>query len=140
MSVTKKHELFSELYAPVPLIAILVFALNNFYLKAHYESIFIGKISDITVCLFLPFLIAGVLDLVSYLTHRSRLVISCTITAGILISINSSVFIADRFDGGINAVLGVVGMQSSPTVVDPYDLVSLPVLVFAYWYGIRRGG
>lgn len=54
-----------ELLAPLPLGAMLLFGLNNFVLEAVDGNWITGKLSRVTACFFIPFLLSAARGLAS---------------------------------------------------------------------------
>jgi len=44
-------------------MTVLLFAVNNFYLKLKFANWFTGKISDFAVCIFMPLFISAIINL-----------------------------------------------------------------------------
>lgn len=125
------------------LVAVFIFALNNLVLKWEFHNWLTGKLSDFMACFFLPLLISGILGLFSnssftQQSFKGRLLAGSVITAVCF----SSVKIFDTPSLWMNEVfsylLKLVSNSSSINRVDPTDLIALPVIFLAYFYGISQ--
>jgi hypothetical protein len=131
----------SEFFAPVPLVAVVIFAVNNWLLKARYPSWITGKLSDVTACFFLPLLISAFLDLATRrrLRRRTRLVLGAVSTIVIFSSVKLSQSASDAMTSAINTINGHIGIPRTHNQVDPTDLIALPFVAIAVMSGNRAG-
>jgi hypothetical protein len=70
-----------EFFAPWPLCAVALLALNDRLLKATFHNDITGKLSDIAVCFFMPLLLSAILGLVALGAHRFRIAAGAAVTA-----------------------------------------------------------
>lgn len=111
-------------------ISILLLILNDHFLKFHYPGFVTGKLSDFSGLYFFPYLIALLLSLISGdQMEKHRL--------GILAVIGSAVFFTGIktlpwFNNLVEAILDVLHGGSSVIILDPTDLVALPVLILSW--------
>ncbi|HUH01336.1 MAG TPA: hypothetical protein VML75_05030 [Kofleriaceae bacterium] len=135
-----------ELLHPVPLGALLVLLLNDHVLKARaggagIDAVITGKLSDLAGLLFFPLLLTAALDLllmllarmgapVDFSLRRWKLALACGGTAGLFVAIKLSAPAAETVVEALRH-LGV----AARIVVDPTDLLALPMIALAYWLG-----
>ena len=61
-----------EFFSALPLAAVALFALNNGVLKRAWPGLITGKLSDVTICFFLPLFLSALLERVSRLAVATR--------------------------------------------------------------------
>ncbi len=110
---------------PLALLAILLVALNDFLLKPLAPSWLTGKLSDLGMLVFLPLLLAGLLELA--LPRWGAAALSFGIVAGAFVLLKA---------GPVTA--GWLGFLPLRSIADPTDLLALPALAGAFWLW-RRG-
>ena len=129
-----------EFFAPLPLLSVALFALNNALLKQACPGFLTGKLSDITACFFLPLFVSALLELATWRTMKPGV----RIAAGV--SITALIFVPVKLDDGASRLLtrlvdslGVpLGFPASTSIADPTDLLALPFLGLAVWFVARR--
>jgi hypothetical protein len=138
-----------EFLHPVPLLALVMLAVNDHVLKGSgwLPAPITGKLSDAAGFVFFPLLCTAALDTALWAAARLgapvdfslrwwKLWLSLALTAGLMASIKLSA----AASSAVADLLGAVGFESV-IVVDPSDLATLPAVVIAYWVGrseIRR--
>lgn len=125
-----------EFFAPLPLAAVAVLALNDHVLKFKYPGLVTGKLSDIAGCFVLPLFLSALLALVTKASTRERLHVSAAFTFLFFTAIKSSQPAADLTCSALDAV----GPGCARIIADPNDLIALPFIALAVWYGARRPG
>ena len=127
-SQTESNELrrrgFGALTHPVAVGALIVLVVNDHVLKEAFGSAITGKLSDIAGAIFVPLLVAVVLE--RYVARSIE--IGMAITAIVLGAIN----LIPAADGLFEACLGVLWPGSTNTL-DPTDLVAIPAVGVSYW-------
>jgi hypothetical protein len=114
---------------PVTLLGIVVLAVNDHLLKAHYPGLLTGKLSDLAGLVVAPPLLA--LALVPVVPRRSPVLAAraaLTLTAACFTAVKASA-------AGAQAASAVWEVVSGPSVVlaDRTDLVALPAVGLAGW-------
>lgn len=118
-----------------PLLAVAVFALNNFWLKGTYPGWVTGKLSDVCLCFFFPLYLAWML---SECGARSwslarRLRWGASITVGALVVVKAS----DTGSQLLNAMVATITAGSpfhfANNHADATDLLALPMV----WLALR---
>lgn len=143
MSATTSPRLaLAELYAPLPLFAVAVMAVNDNFLKVAFHNEITGKLSDFAVCIVLPLYLAAVLGLVlPQLGRRARLGIGAGITVALYSALELSPRAIEVFCAANAWVARLLGLEGRyGLTADVTDLLALPFVGLAYWYGVRRPG
>ena len=142
MRVSTRSERFpellpgDELLAPLPLGAMFLFGLNNWVLKATYGNWITGKLSDVTACFFVPFLISAVLgSLGSPQSVLRRVQIGAVVTAIVMTLVKTSTTASLILDSVLAVALPAT--LEGTNVVDPTDLIALPFCALAVVYATR---
>jgi hypothetical protein len=134
----------SELLAPVPLLAALVLAGNDWLLKPSAAPGWLtGKLSDVAGLAVAPLIATAIGDLVLYAAFRLGARVDFTLRAWKLaaaIALVGAVFAATKLSpaaaGAVAAALAALTGRAV-IVVDPTDLATLPALAVAAWQGRR---
>ncbi|MEW5852192.1 MAG: hypothetical protein AB2A00_25610 [Myxococcota bacterium] len=127
-----------EFFAPATLIAVLVMAVNDHWLKADFHNALTGKLSDFAGCFFLPLYVSALMGAVVPLRPRHRLGLGVLVTLGIFVPVSLSRDAADALCR-LLAVLGApLGLHGYRIAADPTDLMALPFVALAYAYGLKR--
>lgn len=129
-----------EFFAPLPLAAVVVMALNDHVWKAQYHNAWTGKLSDIAGCFFLPLFLSGVLALVTRWSPLLRLYVGGVATALFFFALKSSQSTADAVCGAMDVVGRLVATSCGRILADPTDLIAVPFTAVAVLYGARRAG
>ena len=127
-----------ELVGVAPLLAIGLFALNNFWFKAALGNALTGKLSDFTACFFLPLFIAATLAFVGFRGDVGRrTAVGALITTIVFASVKLSPTASNGLDGLLTWLLSPLGVGSHNRV-DPTDLLALPFCALAVVYARHR--
>jgi hypothetical protein len=114
-------------------------AVNDAYLKPAFHDALTGKLSDLAGCFFLPLFISAVLALATGWPLRRRLAIGCAATAPFFILISTSPAVAGAVCAGLETLSAPMGFSGHRIASDPSDLLALPMIAAAWWYGLRAG-
>ena len=127
----------SPFFAPAPLAAVAVLALNDHWLKARFHNALTGKLTDLALCFFFPLLLSVALRPL-WAHDRRRLAFSALFTAALFTLLE----LWAPAGAGLTAAVAVVGRPLgfglTPFTRDLTDLLALAVLPLAWWYGVRR--
>ena len=128
-----------EFFAPAPLAAVALMALNDHALKARFHNAVTGKLSDVAVCFFLPMLISGVLGLVlpARLTLARRLAIGGVTTAIVFVALELSDTAGAIFARIITTMGGPLGVHRVVLTRDLTDLVTLVMIPLGCLYALK---
>lgn len=122
-----------EFFNPWCLLSVGLFALNNHYLKWQFHNWLTGKLSDITICFFLPLLIAALLEPLVKLDVERRFWVGAIVTALALTSVKVSETASNLLNQTLSAITQSVGLNPSINSVDPTDLLGLLAIPLAYY-------
>ena len=128
-----------EFFAPVPLGAVALMALNDHVLKARLHNAATGKLSDVAACFFLPLLVSGVLGLVAPIRLGWRLALGAAVTAIVFVGLELSDAAADVFALVTTTVGGPLGVHRVVLTRDLTDLFALAVIPLACAHAWQRG-
>ena len=134
------------LLRPEPLVAALLIAFNDFWLKPNHPGVVSGKLSDVGLCFLFPLIIAAVLEwALRLLTPRQPFAppgalhfVSFGLAAAYFVLIKALPAGARLHVGLLSAL---VPSHRFSAVADPTDLLCLPLMVVAYRFlwRARRG-
>ncbi len=119
--------------------SVVLFSINNFYLKAQFANWFTGKLSDLLVCFFLPLFISAILALFQ-ITFKWRLAIGIGVCALTLTLLKTSPVVSSLFSHYLSQLNQNLGFGASHNLADPTDLIALPILFFTYKFALLHGG
>lgn len=119
-----------------PLIAVVVFGLNNFWWKWAYPGWVVGKLSDVCMCFFLPLYLAWVLCEVfaSSAPLKKRVRWGAWITVAALASVKATVRGSDALNAGVLWLTSGTPLHFAPNLADATDLLALPMVLVAVAY------
>jgi len=139
----------AELLAPLPLFALAVLAVNDWVLKpTSLPHWFTGKLSDFAGLAVFPLVATAAFDLLLWIAWRIGANVDFTLRRWKLvttIALTGGVFALMKLVPEVAlAVARALGMAFGRAAVmpDATDLVALPALAFAWWFGnvtIARG-
>lgn len=128
-----------EFFAPAPLVAVGLMALNDHVLKARFHNAATGKLSDLAACFFLPLLVSGVLGLVVRGRLGWRLAAGAFVTAAVFVALELS-DVAGAVFARVCTTLGApLGVHRVVLTRDLTDLFALAVIPLAYLHALRGG-
>jgi hypothetical protein len=127
----------SEFFAPAPLSAVMVLALNDHLGKPLFHNAITGKLTDLALCFFAPLLLSALLRPL-WRNDRRRLVGAALMVTGIYVLLELS----GRADACLTAAVAMfgrpLGFGLQPFTRDASDLLALAMVPLAVWYGRRR--
>jgi hypothetical protein len=126
-----------EFFGVLPLVAVGLFALNNFVLKRAWPGLVTGKLSDLLICFFLPLFVSALMQRMSQLGAATRVAAGIALTATIFIAVKTSATASRVLDHDIALLLQPFGVRTAPNCVDVTDLWALPMLALAWLYAQR---
>jgi hypothetical protein len=137
----------AELLAPLPLVALAVLALNDWVLKplapAHLPFWLTGKLSDFAGLAVFPLVATAAFDLLLWIAWRAGVNVDFTLRRWklvVAISLTGGGFALMKLVPEVAlAVARAIGLAFGGAAVmpDPTDLIALPALLFAWWFGTR---
>jgi hypothetical protein len=126
-----------EFFGFLPLMAVGLFALNNFGLKRAWPGLVTGKLSDLLACFFLPLFVSALMQRVCRLGAATRVAAGIALTATIFMAVKTSATASRVLDEDIALLLQPFGVRTAPNCVDVTDLCALPMLALAWLYARR---
>ncbi len=142
-----RPEAAAGLLHPVPVLGMLVLALNDHWGKAAFPGLVTGKLSDLAGLAFFPLLLQAGWEVVSRRPPSRRALVVCAVVTGVVFALTKTWPVATTvwaWTLGVLQwpVLALVRGQAAPlkvlAVCDPTDLVALPMLGVAVWAGWSR--
>lgn len=129
-----------EFFAPLPLAAVGLLALNDHVLKSAYGNWITGKLSDVAICFFLPLFVSALLGLAGTATRGTQRVFAgCAIAAAVFVGQEMVPAIAAAFCRVMPLFSEPLGGSGSCVLTrDPSDLACLAMIPVAGAYGLRR--
>jgi hypothetical protein len=126
-----------EFLAPLPLAAVALMALNDFWLKPTFHNALTGKLSGIALCFFLPLYLSALLALVTRWPRSTRTAVGAMACALLYTALEVSQPAAELFCAALRFVGAPLGMTRFRAVADPTDLLTLPLVWAAVLYSRR---
>jgi hypothetical protein len=133
--VSRTFPRIPELFAPLPLAAVALLALNDHVLKARFPGPVTGKLSDVAGCFVLPLFLSAALSFAVPGRARLRIAVGAIATVVLFASVKlwpaAAAFVAAALS---------LGAGRSRIVCDPTDLAALPLVALAVRYARRSAG
>jgi hypothetical protein len=135
----------AELLAPLPLLLLAILFVNDWVLKPTALPRWLtGKLSDFAGLAVFPLVATAAFDLllaglarlgarVDFTLRRWKLAVAIALTGGVFAAMK----LVPEIARWVAAALGVITASSARVMPDPTDLVALPALAFAWWFGRR---
>lgn len=144
-----------ELLTWLPLVGLALMAINDHWLRPRWPGLITGKLSDLGVVLFFPFLLTATIGWLAWAFNATlgrmarrlpplatrltpaRLTGAIVVTGLVLAAINLSTTARDLYVATLNRVdlCGLFG--SFRYTADPSDCVALVLLPIVWWWGRR---
>lgn len=128
----------SDEFYNVPVISsILIFALNNWWLKYSYHNWITGKLSDFLFCFFFPIYLSALLSALTGLAQRVRIMTGALLTLLLFVAMKTSYafshWVTDILSIFMQAAVGI----DSKNIVDPSDLIATPAIILSVFFVLR---
>lgn len=122
--------------SPWPLLAVLVFALNNFWWKWAYPGWLVGKLSDVCACFFIPLYVAWMLAELGARAWpmQRRVQWGVWITALTFTCVKTTALGSHALNMTVDALTAALPIHFAPNQPDPSDLIALPMVWIAVWF------
>lgn len=127
-----------EFFNRYVLLAIVLFAANNFWLKAMYGNWLTGKISDFTFCFFFPLYLSALISMISTAEVRIRVMAGALLTLLVFSAVKLSPFCSEFLNSVISPISKIIFQRQSLNSVDISDLIALPFILIAICFGLSR--
>jgi hypothetical protein len=131
----------TEFFAPLPLAAVALMAVNDRMLKPRFGNAITGKLSDIAVCFFLPLFTSALLGLVWRRHPRARVLVGAGITTFVYTAQEIWPWFRDLFldvNRAVGMPLGLHGFELTDDVSDLLALLMVPLAVIYGWKRLRQ--
>ena len=127
------------IFNPLPIICIIIFSVNNFYLKSEYSNWLTGKLSDLTFCFFCPlWLYSVVLFLKPQFTEKQKNItisLSTLFTAILFTLMKTNINFSQFHDLIQLKIWENLGVSPHKNILDISDLLALLSCIGAFYYG-----
>jgi len=127
----------SPFFAPAPLLAVAVLAVNDHALKDRFHNAVTGKLTDLALCFFFPLLLSVLLRPLIR-GDRARMTSTAIVTALLYTVLELWAPAGDWLTAAVAVVGRPLGFGLTPFTRDPTDLLALAMVPLAWSYGVRR--
>lgn len=132
----------NELLAPVPLAALAVVAMNDWWWKATgaLPAWATGKLSDVAGVIALPLVLTGVAGLATRGLARLGVPLDWTLRRwklAVAIAVTIAAVAVTKLSATAAAAVAAALGDGNRIVADPTDLLAVPAVVVAWWQGRR---
>ncbi|MBK7075619.1 MAG: hypothetical protein IPH44_25345 [Myxococcales bacterium] len=132
----------AELLAPVPLAAIALVAINDWWWKPHatLPATWTGKLSDVGGVIALPLVLTAALALALRAAARLGAPVDWTLRRwklGLALALTAAAVAATKLSPDVAATVASLLGKDAQIYVDRSDLLVLPALVVPWWHGRR---
>ncbi len=132
----------AELLAPVPLAAIALVAINDWWWKPHatLPAAWTGKLSDVGGVIALPLVLTAALALALRAAARLGAPVDWTLRRwklGLALALTAAAVAATKLSPDVAATVAALLGKDAQIYVDRSDLLVLPALVVPWWHGRR---
>lgn len=128
----------NEFYNAPVIGAILLFAINNWWLKIEYGNWFTGKLSDFLFCFFFPIYCSSLLAIISTLEKQVRIGIGVALTLLSFIAMKISIIVSSWVSEILSALTASVIGMNSVNAVDPTDLIACPMVIISILFVLKK--
>lgn len=132
----------AELLAPVPLAAIALVAINDWWWKPHatLPAAWTGKLSDVGGVIALPLVLTAALALALRVAARLGARVDWTLRRWKLaaaLALTAAAVAATKLSPDVAAAVAALLGKDAQIYVDRTDLLVLPALLVPWWHGRR---
>jgi len=133
-----QYRFTNEFYNAPVIGAILLFAINNWWLKAEYSNWLTGKLSDFLFCFFFPIYCSSLLAIISTLEKQVRIGIGVALTLLSFIAMKTSITVSNWVSEILSAITASVIGMNSVNAVDSTDLIACPMVIISILFVLRK--
>ena len=141
-AMTHNYSVFQTLSHPGALLAMALFAMNNFWWKHQFGNFLTGKISDFAFCFFTPFFLVACFEFahssLEQQNRKKRWLMASILTFTLLLLVKTNSTISLFFDSISSNFLNNLSLHHNPNLLDKSDLWALTLVPLAYWQGIQH--
>ena len=123
-----------EFFSVMPLLAVVLLATNDHFLKAAFHNTLTGKLSDFAGCFFLPLYVSAMLAIATRWSLHRRLWIGALTTLAIFVPVSVSRAAADFVCRSVELISIPLGIGAQRIASDPTDLIAVPMIFLAVLY------
>lgn len=128
----------NEFFNPLVTSTILLFALNNWWLKYQFHNWFTGKLSDLLFCFFFPLYCSAILAFITQWKIRSRVIFGILFTLVLFILMKTSMFFSTQISNIFSYLTKITVGISSINIVDPTDLIVVPIVFYSFNLALKQ--
>ncbi len=126
----------NEFFNWVVFASVLLFAINNWWLKYEFHNWFTGKLSDVLFCFFFPLYCSAIFALLTRWKKRIRVWVGAMITMVSFIAVKTIPPLSFWLDGLLSNVSQAVVGVDSHNIVDATDIVAIPFVLCSVWFSM----
>lgn len=127
-----------EFYNKIVILSVIIFALNNWWLKYHYHNWITGKLSDLLFCFFFPMYCSAILSFFTNWTIKARMSFGVLLTLISFFMMKTSSLVSIRVSNFLSIFSQILYGEYSINIVDPSDLLVTPIVVFSMLFILRQ--
>lgn len=120
------------------MLSIMLFGLNNWWLKYAFHNWLTGKLSDFLFCFFFPLYCSAILSLVTDWPIRRRVWFGVGLTLVLFVAVKTSPVLSSWVSDVLSVASRILFGGDSINRVDPTDLIAAPVVVCSVLFALRR--
>ena len=128
-----------EFFNLLVISSVLLFAINNWWLKYQFHNWFTGKLSDLLFCFFFPLYCSAILSFISPWKIRSRILVGISFTLVLFILMKTSIVFSSEVSNIFSFMTQMTIGSSSNNIVDPTDLIVIPIVFYSYTVALQFG-
>ncbi len=123
---------------PLPLLAVVLTAVNDHYLKYQFPGMITGKLSDFTGLFYFPLFLCAVVVLLvrlfrkDFVFNRGLLLTAIVLTDAVFCVMKLNSAVKDLFVQWFSDHVFAIAITSDPT-----DLIALSISLACYFFGRR---
>ncbi len=128
----------NEFYNAPVIGTILLFTINNWWLKIEYGNWLTGKLSDFLFCFFFPIYCSSILAIIPKLDKQVRIGIGVTLTLLSFIAMKTSITVSSWVSEILSALTASVIGMNSVNAVDSTDLIACPMVIISILFVLKK--
>ena len=126
-----------EFFNLLVISSVLLFAINNWWLKYQFHNWFTGKLSDLLFCFFFPLYCSAILSLITKWEIHSRTLMGISFTLALFIPMKTSIVFSNEVSNIFSLITQMTIGSSSNNIVDSTDLIVIPVVICSFYIAIK---
>ena len=135
---TEQPRRATEFFNWTVMLSLVLFGLNNWWLKHAFPGWLTGKLSDFLFCFFFPLYCSAILSFVTDWPIRRRVGLGAGLTLVAFVAMKTSPDISSRVSDFLSVLSRILFGGDSINRVDPTDLIAAPVIVCSVLFALRR--